>query len=51
MNSINPVPSGESTSHRNVYQIVTEQIMGCEMVAMRSQLTFCREERTNPKAG
>src|SRR6516225_5280563 len=27
MNTINPAPSGESTSHRNVYQIVTEQII------------------------
>ena len=27
MNTTNPAPSGESTSHRNVYQIVTEQII------------------------
>lgn len=27
MNPINPAPSGESASHRNVYQIVTEQII------------------------
>jgi antirestriction protein ArdC len=27
MNPINPAPSGESTAHRNVYQIVTEQII------------------------
>lgn len=27
MNPINPAASGDSTSHRNVYQIVTEQII------------------------
>jgi antirestriction protein ArdC len=27
MNTINSAPSGESTSHRNVYEIVTEQII------------------------
>ena len=30
MNTTNPAPSGESTSHRNVYQIVTEQIIRLE---------------------
>src|SRR6516162_10124880 len=30
MNTTNPAPSGESTSHRNVYQTVTAQIIRLE---------------------